>query len=328
MAPLNAYMSNMHRVPTYDEIVDEATIHPIDKIKLPDRQATFIRNLPQMTRFDEVDDPADIGKEQDLIQQERQKQISLQRLPLGKTLSLERARDTRRQVDADYLRRGGPRPPPSIAVPASQIGLTNPQRPSLLGQAASLVGGATLNVLTLPFAALHAFNESADAQAAAAEEERQNNTGHQFRQAQDEQESNMAQAAERAIRSSTRQAWDSLTTPHSTVEVPDDYDTGGPSASASSSSGAARQSSSAARAREAPRPQPTPTPTPTPTPLPAPARGPQMISIADTDPPTPPAHTAAGSTYDIRQYEPLRRERAGRLARAFGGQGYNYRTAG
>jgi hypothetical protein len=52
---------------------------------------------------------------------------------------------------------------------------------------------------------------------------------------------------------------------------------------------------------------------------------PQIMNIADTDPPTP-TITAAVPTYDLRQNIPARRERAGSIMRAFGGQGYNYRT--
>ena len=47
--------TGMHRVRTYDEIIHDDVIFPRDKIHLPDRMATQLRNLPQLTRFDEVD---------------------------------------------------------------------------------------------------------------------------------------------------------------------------------------------------------------------------------------------------------------------------------
>ena len=107
MAPVNSYVSNMHRVPTYGEIIEEAILHPTDKIQLPDRQATFIRNLPQMTRFDEVDDPADVGKEQELIQKEKLKELTLKQLAPGQTLSIARVKEEQRRPQDNYTPAGG-----------------------------------------------------------------------------------------------------------------------------------------------------------------------------------------------------------------------------
>jgi hypothetical protein len=290
----------MHRVPTYEEIVYEAIIHPTDKIALPDRQATFIRNLPQMTRFDEVDDPADLGKEQELIEEETMKEITLRKLAPGKTIALERAKATQRPVDSDYLRRWGPgwQPPPSAAVPRAQLALAtvNPRRKGMLERAGDLVNWGLDTVISY---------EQRQAEIAEAEDtERQ--LGFVFGQAQHEEEFNLAQAADKAIRSETRQAIDSLTPASSVIYVPDDYDTGGPSASASSSAGTARASTSAASAREAPR-------QPQPATRPEPVIVPQIMAIADTDPPTPtiPANVP---TYDLQEYAPTRRD-----------QGYNDR---
>ena len=36
----------MHRVPTYEELVYDTITHPTDKIALPDRMATQLRNTP------------------------------------------------------------------------------------------------------------------------------------------------------------------------------------------------------------------------------------------------------------------------------------------
>jgi hypothetical protein len=65
----------MHRVPTYEELIQDTILHPIDKIKLPDRQATFLRNSPQLTRFDELDDPAIIEAEEAKITRARMQQL-------------------------------------------------------------------------------------------------------------------------------------------------------------------------------------------------------------------------------------------------------------
>jgi hypothetical protein len=121
MTLVNSYNYNMHRVPTYAEIIEEAIIHPVDKIKLPDRQALFIRNLPQMTRFDEVDDPADIGKEQEQIQETKLRELTLQHLQPGMTLSIARAKDNqlKKRQDGSYPPGGyppGPPPPPQAGM--------------------------------------------------------------------------------------------------------------------------------------------------------------------------------------------------------------------
>jgi hypothetical protein len=118
MAPVSGYVYNMHKVPTYAEIIEEAIIHPVDKIKLPDRQALFIRNLPQMTRFDEVDDPADIGKEQERMQQTKLQELTIKQLAPGATQSIERVRHAQSKPPDEYVPAGGgslngPPPPPA-----------------------------------------------------------------------------------------------------------------------------------------------------------------------------------------------------------------------
>jgi hypothetical protein len=125
MAPVSSYISNIHRVPTYPEIIEQSILHPIDKIILPDRQATFIRNLPKITRFDEVDDPADIGQEHEKIQGEKLKEMTLRKLPPGDTLSLARSRATQGKATDDYTS-GGTGPPPPFQPP-------RPQPPSRFG---------------------------------------------------------------------------------------------------------------------------------------------------------------------------------------------------
>jgi hypothetical protein len=53
---MNFNKAAMHRVPTYDEIIKDTIIAPKDKIELPDRMATQLRNSPQLTRFDDESD--------------------------------------------------------------------------------------------------------------------------------------------------------------------------------------------------------------------------------------------------------------------------------
>ena len=42
-----------HKKPTYEEMVKETITNPTDKIALPDRTATQLRNTPQLTRYDD-----------------------------------------------------------------------------------------------------------------------------------------------------------------------------------------------------------------------------------------------------------------------------------
>ena len=50
---MNNSIKDYHRKPTYDELIQEAIIHPTDIIKYPNRIATQLRNTPQLTRFDD-----------------------------------------------------------------------------------------------------------------------------------------------------------------------------------------------------------------------------------------------------------------------------------
>jgi hypothetical protein len=46
-------LKGYHRKPTYDELIQEAVIHPTETIKYPNRIATHLRTTPQLTRFDD-----------------------------------------------------------------------------------------------------------------------------------------------------------------------------------------------------------------------------------------------------------------------------------
>ena len=50
---MNNSIKDYHRKPTYDELIQEAIIHPTDIIKYPNRIATQLRNSPMLTRFDD-----------------------------------------------------------------------------------------------------------------------------------------------------------------------------------------------------------------------------------------------------------------------------------
>ena len=50
---MNSSIKDYHRQPTYDELIQEAIIHPTDTIKYPNRIATQLGNTQQSTRFDD-----------------------------------------------------------------------------------------------------------------------------------------------------------------------------------------------------------------------------------------------------------------------------------
>jgi hypothetical protein len=50
---MNISIKDYHRKPTYDELIQEAVIHPTETIKYPNRIATQLRTTPQLTRFDD-----------------------------------------------------------------------------------------------------------------------------------------------------------------------------------------------------------------------------------------------------------------------------------
>ena len=69
--------SQMHRMPTYDEVLYDTVLNPKDRINLPDRRATQLRNMHQLTRFDEIDSTPDLSAEQARIAKERIKRAAI-----------------------------------------------------------------------------------------------------------------------------------------------------------------------------------------------------------------------------------------------------------
>ena len=48
-------IKDLDRKPTYDNLIQEAIIHPNETIKYPHRIAKQLINTPQLTRFDDED---------------------------------------------------------------------------------------------------------------------------------------------------------------------------------------------------------------------------------------------------------------------------------
>ena len=67
---MNFNKAVMHKVPTYDDFVRDTILDPKDKIALPNRMATQLRNTPQLTRFDD-DSALNLNDEQAKVARER-----------------------------------------------------------------------------------------------------------------------------------------------------------------------------------------------------------------------------------------------------------------
>ena len=117
-----------HKKPTYDEMVKESITNPTDKIALPDREATQLRNTPQLTRFDD-ESFLDLNTDNQQIMIEQLKQIALRQTVSTHTIhthTVERAMNE----DATMPQAPPPPPPPPAASPklfASTGTDTNPK---------------------------------------------------------------------------------------------------------------------------------------------------------------------------------------------------------
>ena len=103
-----------HRKPTYEEMVKESITNPTDKIALPDRQATQLRNTTQLTRYDD-ESLLDLNSDNQHIMMEQLKQISLRQqvsTHSTHTHTVERAMNE----DASMPQAPPPPPPPPAAA--------------------------------------------------------------------------------------------------------------------------------------------------------------------------------------------------------------------
>ncbi len=104
-----------HKKPTYDEMVKESITNPTDKIALPDREATQLRNTPQLTRFDD-ESFLDLNTDNQQIMMEQLKQIALRQTVSTHTIhthTIERAKEE----DASMPQAPPPGPPPPGSNP-------------------------------------------------------------------------------------------------------------------------------------------------------------------------------------------------------------------
>ncbi len=102
-----------HKKPTYDEMVKESITNPTDKIGLPDRMATQLRNTPQLTRYDD-ESLLDLNSDNQHLIMEQLKQITLRQAVSTHTIhthTVERAMNE----DAS-MPQAPPAPPPPPAA--------------------------------------------------------------------------------------------------------------------------------------------------------------------------------------------------------------------
>ena len=118
MVAIEFYLKEFHRVRTYDEIIHDDVLFPTDKIKLPDRMATQLRNLPQLTRFDEIDATVDMAEDNAKVAKERAREPAFQNLMgPGDTRSIRRAQASPTSSDfEDAEDRPSFLPPPPPAM--------------------------------------------------------------------------------------------------------------------------------------------------------------------------------------------------------------------
>ncbi len=104
-----------HKKLTYEEMVKETITNPTDKISLPDRTATQLRNNPQLTRYDD-ESLLDLNSDNQHIIMEQLKQITLRQAVSTHTLhthTVERAMHEDASVP-----QAPPQPPPPPAAAA------------------------------------------------------------------------------------------------------------------------------------------------------------------------------------------------------------------
>ena len=106
-----------HRKPTYAEIVKETITNPTDKIALPDRQATQLRNTPQLTRYDD-ESLLDLNSDNQHIIMEQLKQITLRQAFSSHTIHTH---TVERAMNEDASMPQAPPPPPPPPAAASKL---------------------------------------------------------------------------------------------------------------------------------------------------------------------------------------------------------------
>ena len=106
----------MHKKPTYDELIRQSR-DPNDKIALPDRMATRLRNTPQMTKFDD-DTHLNLADEQNKVTIERLREMEVRNISNNTTNNHYNTTNITKANDEDTTTTPGapPAPPPPPAA--------------------------------------------------------------------------------------------------------------------------------------------------------------------------------------------------------------------
>ncbi len=108
---------NYHKKPTYAEIVKQTITNATDKIALPDREATQLRNTPQLTRYDD-ESFTDLNNDNQHIILEQLKQINLRQAVSTHTIHTH---TVERAMNEDASMPQAPPPPPPPPAAASKL---------------------------------------------------------------------------------------------------------------------------------------------------------------------------------------------------------------
>ncbi len=108
---------NYHKKPTYAEIVKQTITNATDKIALPDREATQLRNTPQLTRYDD-ESFTDLNNDNQHIILEQLKQTNLRQAVSTPTIHTHKVE---RALNEDASMPQAPPPPPPPPAAASKL---------------------------------------------------------------------------------------------------------------------------------------------------------------------------------------------------------------
>ena len=122
------FTADMKRRATYETLVRDTILEPKDKINLPDREATLLRNTQQLSRYDD-DDFLGLEKDNTQITKERIQQIEITKLVSNtetKTITVEKAMQEQPKDPNQFQSSTSPGAPPPPSQPPPPFPPSNP----------------------------------------------------------------------------------------------------------------------------------------------------------------------------------------------------------
>ena len=123
------FTADMKRRATYETLVRDTILNPKDKINLPDREATLLRNTQQLSRYDD-DDFLGLEKDNNQITKERIQQIEITKLVSDthtKTITVEKAMQEQPKDPNQFQSSTSPGAPPPPTQPPPPFPPSNPK---------------------------------------------------------------------------------------------------------------------------------------------------------------------------------------------------------